>query len=481
MLTTLLSGPAFAPPGPPGGDSQVALAALGRRQANRSTPIIVQQTPRNFARSDTPTLALNDGGHGSAALNAILYGLGGTLQFQFNPFVRTFRVYVEDTIDGPVTRQEITSSLLPVANVAGRYRLHGAVGEFPLGLAGRVASDYDTPQVIRFVIDMTNASITRQAVYTTTISNAGQIQHCAPAEDCDFDAMRPINKARIRIFENVVDADDPNNATVSFLFEQLDLLVTKTAAVAVGGETAVGAYPGYSAAGTVGVEFSAGDAENCGPQGSPGQPGCESIDCCCTMDTVSTEYPAAFNTVSPGGTTTIGTTLTITARIPLLGSQGCLGWPELQITFPGADTTAGVYGFDDTYQPMVQQLCGVGPIAITPVSGLGHNGSRTATLSAPVVCCGTLDIRWQMVALIPTTGLHSVGTLEFFDIGICNPVNNPLHALAFSVLNGGTMDPPGKPPPPTPPSNEGIPMDITGQDPTPPTNVMFLPSYEVMP
>lgn len=456
---------------------------IQRYPRNQSTPVLVQQTPRNFARGDTPALALNDGGHGAGEVNPILYGLGGTLQFQFNSFVRTFRVYVEDTIDGPVTRQEITSFLRPVPGVERRWRLNGVVGQYPFGLEGRVESDYDITRTVKFIVDMTNVSITRQAVYTATITSTGEIKHCAPAEDCDFEAMKPINKARIRIFENVADALDTNNQIVSFFFDQLDLLVTKTAAAAVGGEVPVGSYPGYSLAGTVGVEFAneAQEDEGCGPKGSPGQPGCESIDCCCTLDAENAVYPGAANTIAPNGTTTIGTTLTITVQIPLLGGSNCLGWPELSITFPGADTTAGVFGFDDTFQPQIQQFAT--GLSVTSVTGLGHNGSRTLTINNPVVCGSTLDIRWQMVALIPTNGLHSAGVLVFNDVGVCDPSVNPIVGPSFSVTNGGTNSPPHKPPttPPDPPPNDGFPLDIIGQDPNTPQNVLYMASYEVIP
>ena len=150
---------------------------------NVAGPYLAQITPRNAARSDQLFLALNDGGHGSdpANRNAILWGLGATLNLQLGPHVRTWKAFVEAEVSGTLTREEITSSFELESSIDRRYRLSGAMGVAPLGLTALTETDHATPIGYTFILQVANVNLTKEIRAKFVVHRSTDIRHCPPS------------------------------------------------------------------------------------------------------------------------------------------------------------------------------------------------------------------------------------------------------------------------------------------------------------
>lgn len=382
----------------------------GRRHArNRSTEAFTQLVPRNYGGNDRIWLALNDGGHATSpeATNPIFFGLGATLRVQFNAFVRTWSAFVEADFGGGPLVQEITSLFRADGTIARRYYLEGAAGIFPLAPVGPTSISYNSPRVVTFRFELRNSSKTRTVRRQMVVYNAaagavpggtqplgGGIQHCPVAEDCDFGLFGPINKAGVRIFENMVDrrasaasnvqdwdlvamapfTPGRANQPVSFYFTTMDKLVNKIAALVAAGHLTAeddlrALIPSFSTYGSVAVEFTnrpAVDvwnaAQHCGPSDDGETPGCPAVYCCCTFGFGAAQMTYTnITTATVAGTGTGAGVLGISApqyhemelslTIPTGGGTDCLGFQGLLIRLPGLDTTNGTFALYDSGQP----------------------------------------------------------------------------------------------------------------------------------
>lgn len=464
--------------------------STGRFGVVRSTRDYAQITPRSSGRGDVGWLALNDAGHGVSAetVNPIFYGLGCELEFSFNAFVRSWTLEVIQEINGEEVVEDITDELTKDLSLDRRYRLQGAVGVYPLAVSAASDTTYNTPQVVALRLTITNSNRTRQvvrqmAVYnldapsavSTTAPYGGDIRHCEEANDCDFSLFQPINKAGVRVFENMTRrlADEATNVQdwdpvagapftegrpnqpVGFYFDTLDNLITAV-------PTLTGLMSNYDTYGTVAVEFtnspdrpSSGD-ERCGDQGGAAVPGCSFIGCCCTWDfsfgTTFDNVTTTTNDLTSGDTVDVHDVIRVTHTIPTSGGAGCIAFDDLNITLPGLDSTGGIWALYDAGQPG-------GPVFGSTdfdvlVNGVSVNPARYRQSGADVVwpgggdpgdgtgnsmlldfsgiafgSCG--DIVTVIYSVYPvvgssTTGLN-VGLASFDNPGPCNPLNDEDH------------------------------------------------------
>lgn len=430
---------------------------MPRFPRNVSTAFIAQTVPRARARGDRQALALGDAGHGGAPEtgNPLLYGLGGTLEFQLNAFVRTWSVFVEATFPNTnnTVREEITSFFSSDPDIPRRYRTSGALGVKPFGLDVVDRLDYANGLAITFILEMRNVALTTTVRREMIIRDGVLLDTCPTAEDCDFALFGPINKAGVRIFQNMVDRDAVENSPVSFHFDVLDKLIARVPDL----ETRV---PNYSEFGTVGIEFH-NDAGVCGPVSEGGIPaGCGSIDCCCEIH--GTNISATYTNISTGSTPVIPGTTVITQfdeievqlTIPTSGGVNCLGFDDLRITLPGLDSTGGLWNLYDPLQaggftPVVT----VGGSPVSPTfsqdgqSGFTGTGNSVEIIfgSIPVACGEEIVVTYRMYPVTTSTPAVSEAGDVTFDTGqgpCSGGSNSTFHHPGIEVGGGGGVKPP---------------------------------------
>lgn len=400
---------------------------------NVSTPFTAQRTPRVAARSDRPTLALHDAGHGQdpTTRNPILYGLGVTLNIQLDPFVRSWVAYVRayDPISSSIVSEDITSEFARDGAITNRYKLSGPIGVFPLGNSNSEEDDYEDTQRIEIIVESTNADLSTTQVFELYVKYGDEMSHCPSAEDCDFSVFSPLSKAGIRIFENFNDRDNVANLPVSFFFETMDALLAAVPELA-------SVIPGHSPEATVGIEF--GNSGVCGPRSGGSAPNCGTLRCCCeiqesTITTEMTNISDGGATVTPGSAVALNDVIEVFVTIPTRGSAYCIGFESLIITIPGRDTTSGYWDLDcpppnGTYAPIVQQNGNpIAPVFTQDgvVGGTGSFNHATLDFTGISIACGDeITIRFRVTAALvtPSNGVaQTIGPLEFSDGGPCNP------------------------------------------------------------
>ncbi len=398
--------------------------------ANRSTPLFAQRVPRGASRFDKPTLALGDAGHGSApdTRNPLLYGLAVSMLLRGDAFTRTLRLYVQAAhpSTGVLTREEVTS-LLRIDAAARRYTLQGILGVAPFGIAAFSASDFDAAaRKIEFIVVARNATLEIEQRYEMYVRGTVPIAHCPESSECDFAFLKPLAKAGVRPFNNIMLRTD--NTPVSFYFAQLDALIARVPSLP-------GILTGYSAHGTVGIEFN--NAGACGVLSEGGQPACAALHCCCSIefDLIEVELSdittPAQNPLSGGSTIILNDVIDVVVTVPTVGSAECIGFDSLVVALPGLDTTGGVWSLFDPVQVggfMPTATLDGAPVlpafsqnAVDGGDGTGESGALDFT-GIHIACGATLVLNFRLVArLLSGTEPVSMGAINFSDGGPCSP------------------------------------------------------------
>ena len=423
---------------------------------NPSSLTVVQRVPRHTARADRAYLPLNDGGHGSAPAerNPLFYGLGAELVLDFNAFVRTFQVFIEGTNPntGVTEREEITSQFSQDKDITTRWRAPGAVGYAPeFALTSMSQATFAAAQTLRYIVVMTNSTISTTTEYELVVQDDFPISVCPPIDSglawdtdrttlsandlsatnaCDLQLMGALSKAGIRVFENLTCRDATENVNVSFFFNQLDLLVARV-------DNFQALLPNYSATGTVGVEFAMNDTTACGyvDSGSVGT-ACARIDCCCLLShTLATVVVTNLNTaavVTGGSSVGIGHNLEFVVTVPTFGN--CSGFDNLQALIPGSDTTGGRYTLTSTPTATVG-----GAAAATTFTQASSGNSGTLDFTNTVNCGSEIVITFTMAAtmLTGTNLAWTPGFVQFTNPGdLCYTAENVI-LPGFAVTAGG--------------------------------------------